>query len=97
MKLIHHLPALAALACLPLAAQDLPAQPPQASATLLAAKVPADTSACSPKGCPEKDQFGNPPLSCNYEYGMATGFHCILECHYKTTLWGSLVASSNCN
>ena len=92
MKLIQTLPVIAALACLPMAARELPPQPPKA-----AAEQAADTTGCNTKGCPEKDPNGNPPLSCTYQYGMATGFRCILECTYKTSQWGTIVATSNCN
>jgi len=57
----------------------------------------ADTSKCTTKGCPERDQHGNPPVSCGYQYGMATGFKCILMCTYKNSTWGTIVATSNCD
>ena len=93
---------LACLACLPMAAaQELPAQPPQATVTATmpraAEAAQPDTSKCTTKGCPERDQHGNPPVSCGYQYGMATGFKCILMCTYKNSTWGTIVATSNCD
>ena len=52
---------------------------------------------CSPKGCPQLDQNGQPPVSCEYKSGMATGWQCILICTYPKSSWGTLSDASNCN
>jgi hypothetical protein len=56
-----------------------------------------ETLTCLTKGCPKLDQNGNPPLSCSYTSGMATGWRCILICAYKQSNWGTTVDSSNCD
>jgi hypothetical protein len=81
----------AALASACLAAQaPAPKPPPHPQAAL-------KDGGCDAKGCPQKDQNGDAPTSCEYMSGMATGWRCILTCHYPNSQWGALVDSSNCN
>lgn len=68
-------------------------QPPQDGAQPLTEQA----AACDAKGCPQKDQNGQAPTSCSHEYGIATGFRCILLCTYPNAQWGTIVASSDCD
>jgi len=94
MKLLHTLSFLASAACLSLGAKDLPASRLQLEAPK-SAPAPA-APACNEKGCPEQDEHGHSPVSCEFKDGIATGFRCILMCSYEDSKWGSIVASFNC-
>ena len=52
---------------------------------------------CDPKVCPKQDPDGKPPVSCRHEYGISTGFRCILLCTYPDSQWGTVVASNDCD
>ena len=85
---------LSALAALPLLAQGSPAPTLGARPAPVAVAHLAD---CAVKGCPKLDEQGQPPTSCRYTSGMATGWQCILICAYPKSNWGTKVDSSNCD
>ena len=102
MKLINALSIIAAVACFPAAAQG-PAAPEDRAYAVPKPEPPegsrstsASSTSCNDKGCPAQDQHGHPPVSCQYQYGISTGFRCILLCSYTDSQWGTIVDSSAC-
>lgn len=95
MKTSRLLLSLAAFGCLSLAAQEAPVPVPDPRQPL--ALLGAEPGTCETKGCPQLDEHGHPPVSCQYKSGMATGWQCLIICTYEDGNWGTIVASARCN
>jgi hypothetical protein len=63
----------------------------------VAPAVKEKAQGCDATTCPRQDQNGQPPTSCSHEYGITTGFRCILLCVYPDSQWGTVLASSDCD
>ena len=97
MNFIESILTCAALAVLPLTAQQAASQPTPRVEPPATPSPKEDANACSTKGCPMEDQHGHPATECSYESGLETAFKCILLCNYTDAQWGSIVGSSACD
>lgn len=95
MKRMITVAALAASLGGPMAARTTPVEAAPRPQEAAASETLA-ANGCASTGCPKQDQHGHPPVQCEFKSSMATGWQCLLICHYADSKWGTTIDASNC-